>query len=94
MFKAITPAAERLTGANSAPEHDARDNMMREVRAYRLSRVLEQLRLHRCPAILLYDPVNIRYATDTSNMQVWAAWTRSAKPGCKSTGSYCWTGRR
>ncbi|CAH2913176.1 MAG: Aminopeptidase YpdF (MP-, MA-, MS-, AP-, NP-specific) [uncultured Paraburkholderia sp.] len=71
MFKAIATAGARLTDANSAPEHDARDNMMREVRAYRLSRVLEQLRLHRCPAILLYDPVNIRYATDTSNMQVW-----------------------
>ena len=24
-----------------------------------------------CDAILLYDPLNIRYATDTSNMQVW-----------------------
>jgi len=26
-----------------------------------------------CAAILLYDPVNIRYALDCSNMQVWTA---------------------
>ena len=44
---------------------------MEDVRSYRLSRVQEQLRANNCPAILLYDPVNIRYATDTSNMQIW-----------------------
>ncbi len=38
---------------------------------YRLQRVREQLKAHDCAAILLYDPVNIRYATDSSNMQVW-----------------------
>jgi Xaa-Pro aminopeptidase len=42
-----------------------------DVRAWRLSRVQEQLKKNNCPAILLYDPVNIRYATDTSNMQIW-----------------------
>jgi Xaa-Pro aminopeptidase len=42
-----------------------------DVRAWRLSRVQEQLKRNNCPAILLYDPVNIRYATDTSNMQIW-----------------------
>ncbi|HEX7685505.1 MAG TPA: Xaa-Pro peptidase family protein [Trinickia sp.] len=51
------------------PEH--KDAIMREVRAYRLARVKAQLLEHKVPAILLYDPVNIRYATDTSNMQVW-----------------------
>lgn len=40
-------------------------------RAYRLGRLREQLVRHDCAAILLYDPVNIRYATDVSNMQVW-----------------------
>ncbi|KAA1011473.1 aminopeptidase P family protein [Paraburkholderia panacisoli] len=44
---------------------------LQNVRAYRLRRVIEQLRNNDCPAILLYDPVNIRYATDTSNMQIW-----------------------
>ncbi len=28
---------------------------------------------HDCAAILLYDPINIRYALDVSNMQVWTA---------------------
>lgn len=45
--------------------------ILRDVRAYRLARVKAQLLKQNIPAILLYDPVNIRYATDTSNMQVW-----------------------
>ncbi|MGU7769040.1 M24 family metallopeptidase [Burkholderia sp. MR1-5-21] len=47
------------------------EQTLEDVRAYRLARVRAQLLLHDCPAILLYDPVNIRYATDTSNMQIW-----------------------
>ena len=42
-------------------------------RRYRLARVREQLQAQDCAAILLYDPVNIRYALDLSNMQVWTA---------------------
>ncbi|WP_420443620.1 aminopeptidase P family N-terminal domain-containing protein [Candidatus Poriferisodalis sp.] len=38
------------------------------LRRYRLERVREQLRNADCDAALLYDPVNIRYATDTTNM--------------------------
>lgn len=41
------------------------------VRQYRLGRIREKLNQHDCAGILLYDPLNIRYATDTSNMQVW-----------------------
>ena len=41
------------------------------LRAWRLKRVREQLEKRELAGILLYDPVNIRYATDTSNMQVW-----------------------
>ena len=40
-------------------------------RAYRLGRLREQLRIHDCAGLLLYDPVNIRYALDVTNMQVW-----------------------
>jgi Xaa-Pro aminopeptidase len=47
------------------------EHTLPEVRAYRFARVQEQLKKNNCPAILLYDPVNIRYATDTSNMQIW-----------------------
>jgi Xaa-Pro aminopeptidase len=41
------------------------------VRAYRHQRLKEQVLKHDCAAILLYDPLNIRYATDCSDMQVW-----------------------
>jgi Xaa-Pro aminopeptidase len=40
-------------------------------RAYRKSRMVQKVREHDCAALLLYDPVNIRYALDVSNMQVW-----------------------
>ena len=41
------------------------------VRDYRLERIRQQLRERDAAGCLLYDPLNIRYATDTSNMQVW-----------------------
>lgn len=40
-------------------------------RRHRLGRLREQLAAHDCAAALLYDPVNIRYALDAPNMQVW-----------------------
>jgi Xaa-Pro dipeptidase len=43
----------------------------RELRAYRLARVREGLAQRDCAAIVLTDPINIRYATGTRNMQVW-----------------------
>lgn len=44
---------------------------LKKARAYRKQRIVEQLNRHDCAAILLYDPVNIRYALDVSNMQLW-----------------------
>ncbi len=41
------------------------------LRSYRLGRVRAQLAARGYAGLLLYDPLNIRYATDTSNMQVW-----------------------
>jgi Xaa-Pro dipeptidase len=41
------------------------------IRQYRLERVREQLRKFDYAGILLYDPLNVRYATDSTNMQVW-----------------------
>ncbi|MFT5195888.1 MAG: Xaa-Pro dipeptidase [Cellvibrionaceae bacterium] len=41
------------------------------IRRYRLDRVRRELRKHNCMGIVLYDPVNVRYATDSTNMQVW-----------------------
>jgi len=47
------------------------DDVLDRARRYRLNRLREQLALHDCAAILLYDPVNIRYALDSSNMMIW-----------------------
>lgn len=41
------------------------------MRRFRLQRLTAELHRHDCAGILLFDPLNIRYATDTSNMQVW-----------------------
>ena len=47
------------------------DRVLEAARQYRLQRVRDRLTVDGCHAILLYDPVNIRYATDTTNMPVW-----------------------
>ena len=41
------------------------------LREYRLGRVREQLELGGFDGAVLYDPINIRYALDCTNMQVW-----------------------
>jgi len=44
---------------------------LEKARAYRKRRIVDQLCRRDCAAILLYDPINIRYAFDVCNMQVW-----------------------
>ncbi|HEX9768704.1 MAG TPA: Xaa-Pro peptidase family protein, partial [Kiloniellales bacterium] len=44
---------------------------MRALRAYRLGRLRDQLKRCDTAGILLYDPINIRYATGARNMTVW-----------------------
>ncbi len=44
---------------------------MRRMRAYRLGRVREQLRKFDLAGCVLFDPINIRYATGSRNMAVW-----------------------
>ncbi len=41
------------------------------MRSFRLGRIVEQLVRRDCCGVLLFDPLNIRYATDSTNMQVW-----------------------
>ena len=64
-------AADQLFDAGNTVEATSKEVVLRDVRSYRLARVQALLRKYEVPAILLYDPINIRYATDTSNMQVW-----------------------
>lgn len=44
-----------------------------KARKYRLQRIRAKLQAFDCAAILLYSPLNIRYALDVTNMQVWTA---------------------
>jgi Xaa-Pro aminopeptidase len=53
-----------------APENDGID--LAAVRAYRLGRVRAEMRRREIAALVLTDPVNIRYATGTRNMQVFS----------------------
>ena len=41
------------------------------MREFRLQRLVEQLQQRDYGGLLLFDPLNIRYATDTTNMQLW-----------------------
>lgn len=43
------------------------------MRKARLDRLCAELQKHDYGAALLFDPLNIRYATDSSNMQLWVA---------------------
>jgi Xaa-Pro dipeptidase len=45
-------------------------------RVWRLQRLRDQIPAHDCAALLLYNPVNLRYAFDYTNMQIWS--TREA----------------
>ena len=46
------------------------------LRHYRLGRVQQELARQDCGGIVLFDPANIRYATDTRNMAVWTLHNR------------------
>ncbi len=81
-----TPKARHVHGADDAyvltgdpgnPAHrewtaaglDAPD--IEAMRDYRLERLRAELKARDFAGAILYDPLNIRYATDCSNMQVW-----------------------
>ena len=41
------------------------------IRRYRLQRIRAQLVAREIDAVLLHDPLNVKYATDTTNMPIW-----------------------
>lgn len=55
-----------------APESEGID--LKQVRLYRQGRLREQMVKYGVDAVILSDPVNIRYATGTRNMQVILQW--------------------
>ena len=63
-------------------QHDAEPQIdMRRMRAYRLGRVQQMLQERDLAGILLYDPINVRYANGSSDMQVWILHNQHR---------YCW----
>jgi len=61
-----TAEREWLAAGIAAPDLPA-------MRKYRLERIRAELKRRDYAGALLYDPVNIRYATDSTNMQLWVA---------------------
>ena len=49
------------------------DDVVNRARLYRMGRMRSLMAQNDVAAMLMYDPVNIRYAFDSSNMQVWTA---------------------
>ena len=43
------------------------------MRSFRLNRLIDEINQRDLAGVLLYDPLSIRYATDTTHMQLWAA---------------------
>lgn len=62
---------------DTAPESEGID--LAAVRRYRLSRVREQMNERGIGALIVSDPVNIRYATGTRNMQVFSSRNTPAR---------------
>lgn len=66
-------AAARATPATQLQDIDGTRPNMPALRHYRLERVRKELKKADVAGIVLYDPVNIRYATGSRNMAVWTA---------------------
>ena len=68
MFETKTIQVSHERPLVATPELQEKLLRAAQYRQQQLSRTLQE---QDCDAILLYSPVNIRYATDSSNMQVW-----------------------
>lgn len=60
-------------GAEKPLKSPLATEVLDRARAYRLGRFRTMMEQQDVGALLLYDPINIRYAFDSSNMQVWTA---------------------
>ncbi|GMQ76400.1 MAG: Xaa-Pro peptidase family protein [Gammaproteobacteria bacterium] len=58
---------------HGAMEYSQAPTDLDAVRMYRLDRVRAELEKHDYAAIVLYDQLNTRYATDATNMQIWCS---------------------
>ena len=44
---------------------------LKKMREFRVSRLVKELNKRDLDGVLVFDPLNIRYITDTTNMQLW-----------------------
>lgn len=58
-------------GADKPLKSPLAPQVLERARHYRLGRLRQKMAEWNCAALMLYDPVNIRYAFDSSNMSVW-----------------------
>ena len=65
-----TAGAVDVAGTRQLIDTEAQIDMA-ALRAYRLGRLRDELKQRDYAGILLYDPINIRYATGARNMTVW-----------------------
>ena len=69
-------AADVMAGAQVARQHGAMEGTVApvdldQVRRYRLERVRAEVKRRDYAAIILFDQLNTRYATDVTDMQLW-----------------------
>ena len=67
----IIPNTNHKTGFISKKRFHEDEINFEELRSYRLNRVKKELEKKNLEACLLFDPVNIRYALDTTNMSIY-----------------------
>ncbi len=60
-------------GADKPLKSPLPQSTLDRARAYRLQRLRDEMARQDVAGLLLYDPVNIRYAFDCSNMSIWTA---------------------
>ncbi len=60
-------------GADTPLKSPLSQDVLDRARAYRLRRLRDEMARQDVAGLLLYDPVNIRYAFDCSNMSIWTA---------------------
>jgi Xaa-Pro aminopeptidase len=65
------PAYLNFAAAGKPLKNPIGPETVKKVRAHRHGRIKQKLAEHDCAALLAYDPLNIRYATDCSDMQIW-----------------------
>jgi Xaa-Pro aminopeptidase len=67
----ITAARIVTSHQGPSPDQALPADRLESLRRYRYGRIQRQLKADGCDALLLANPINIRYATDYRNMTVW-----------------------